>query len=156
MCSINYELQFLLLLFFFGVPHLATCIFFMWNLNQDWVQVSILTWLLLNHFHLVLDEIQTHDLPIMSLVCLPLDQAFALNSYFFINSSFRKFKKSKQVNPTNPTINSKMNPTIIRLQFVNTMESVTQITSEKCKPLSGENKYLKSFILMSYSKNILY
>jgi len=53
----------------FRVPCLATCIFFLFNywMNQDWVQESILAWLW-HHFHLVLDEIWTHDLPIVSQV----------------------------------------------------------------------------------------
>jgi len=45
--------------FFFLVPHLATCIFFLFNywINQDWVQESILAWLR-HHFHLALDGIE--------------------------------------------------------------------------------------------------
>jgi len=64
--------------FFFGVPHLATYIIFLFNhsMNQDWVHELILAWLW-HHFHLVLDEIWTHNLPIVSRVCYPLDQTFA-------------------------------------------------------------------------------
>ncbi len=45
--------------YFFGVPHLATCIFFLFTywMNQDWVQESIPA-RLWHHFHLALDGIE--------------------------------------------------------------------------------------------------
>ncbi len=64
---------------FFGMPHLATYILFLFNylMNQDWVQESILA-RLWHHFHLALDEIRTHNLPIVSRVCWQLDRTFVL------------------------------------------------------------------------------
>jgi hypothetical protein len=53
---------------FFGVPHLTTCISFLFNywMNQDRIGCSNRSW---HHLHLVLDEIRTHDIPIVSRVC---------------------------------------------------------------------------------------
>jgi len=58
-----------LFLIFWRAPfgYLYIYFFFIWGLNQDWVHQSILAWLW-NYFHLVLDEIQTHDLLIESQV----------------------------------------------------------------------------------------
>jgi len=68
--------------FFFGVSHLATCIFLSFQLlNEPGLGTLIdLAWFW-HHFHLVhigWDKIWTHDLSIVNLVCYPLDQAFAL------------------------------------------------------------------------------
>jgi len=52
----NQKTFLMLFIFIFGVPHLATYIFFLFDywMNQDWVQESILAWL----WHC-----RTHDLP---------------------------------------------------------------------------------------------
>jgi len=62
------------------VPHLATCIFFLFNywMNQD----GYFNWpgMVLTPFPSSIgwDKIRTHNLLIVNLVCYPLDQAFAL------------------------------------------------------------------------------
>jgi len=42
----------------------------------NWMQEPLLAWLWY-HFHLALDDILTHNLPVMSWVCWLLDQTFA-------------------------------------------------------------------------------
>ncbi len=65
--------------YFFGVPHLATCIFILFNycMNQDWVQELILAWLW-HHFHLALGSNPRpfdHEPS-----ALPLDHSFRYDS----------------------------------------------------------------------------
>ncbi len=99
------------------MPHLATCIFILFNycMNQDWVQESILAWLW-NHFHLALGSNPRpfdHEPS-----ALPLDHSFCymrpvfsfefeppvvrdlqkMTSLFFFTPSlsFRKYKKPIQ------------------------------------------------------------
>jgi len=56
--------------FFFGMPHLATCIF-LFVYNETELGVEINPGMLWHHFHLALDGDQTHNLLIVSRVLYP-------------------------------------------------------------------------------------
>jgi len=65
----------------FGVPYLATYIFFIFKeMNELGLGAGIGPGMALTPFtsSIVLDEIRTHDLPIVSQVHQPLDRTFAL------------------------------------------------------------------------------
>ncbi len=79
--------------YFFGEPHLATCIFILFNycMNQDWVQESILAWLW-HHFHLALGS---NPRPFdREPSALPLDHSFCyyilhVNNHYFWTKIFK-------------------------------------------------------------------
>jgi len=79
-CAKHLDLKIYFLVAPFGYLYFVSYILFPFNywMNQDWVQESILAWIW-HHFHLTLDETQTHNLPIVSQVCWPqwLYQTFA-------------------------------------------------------------------------------
>ncbi len=67
--------------YFFGVPNLATCIFFLFKYCIDWTSIGYLNrpGMDLTPFPSSVgwDKIQTHNLLIVNLACYQLDQAFA-------------------------------------------------------------------------------
>ncbi len=62
--------------YFFGVPHLATCIFLFFY-NEPELGVGIDPGMVWHHFHLALDGDWTHDLLIVSQVLYHYTTAFA-------------------------------------------------------------------------------
>jgi len=79
------------------VPHLGTCIFLIFY-NEPELGAEINPGMVLTPFpsSIVLDKIRTHDLSIVSQVCLPLDRTFALY-YLEHLSSEMKFTRVKQL-----------------------------------------------------------